>query len=127
MKLSEAIREGCKLNGQAFCTLKDLHGNTCVLGAAYEGVFGTLPDNISSFTAANMLETEGMPMSKMVCIMDNGEWRKFNMRAAMQYLNDYCRWSRERIADVLDELEKAKSEGRKISTCHLGPCVLDWS
>lgn len=47
MKLSEAIRNGAKLHPQAFCNYRTMAADgtiqTCVLGAAYEGLTGVLP------------------------------------------------------------------------------------
>jgi len=40
MKLSEAIRIGARMRPQGFADLFDMAGNSCALGAAYEGATG---------------------------------------------------------------------------------------
>ena len=78
-KLSELIREGSKMHPQAFDVLQDDYGATCAVGAAMEAAFGS--------------DSHFWPNVES-CISDE-------LFAKIEYWNDGCGYSRERIASFI--------------------------
>jgi len=100
MKLSEAIRIGAKMHPQGFDRYisVDDHGQlvTCALGAAAQarGILD-VGDLCSAFPILNQLAS---PHSGLTVFRH------------IQRLNDFKHWTRERIADCVEEREKKLSE-----------------
>ena len=93
IKPSEAIRLGCLLAPvQAFGCYQDAPGTACVVGAMNLG-WGKPVDysDWDVFGAINFLPCPP-------CRVD------LNSLASLTHLNDYHRWTRERIADWLEGL-----------------------
>lgn len=102
MRLSEAIRIGASWNPQVIKTTKDSSGGTCALGAAYEGVFGTIQYPImSDYKYLNML-TEKFPYLTAEIKSPSGLASLSNV---IMWLNDELLFTREAIADCVEKLE----------------------
>jgi hypothetical protein len=100
MKLSEAIRLGAMLKPQGFGLGS---GNpraeaTCALGAAYEAarVTGSWPSLLLVFPQLKHIEELACP----VC--------RDKQDGLIAHLNDDHRWSREQIADWVEQIERAQ-------------------
>lgn len=102
MKLSEAIREGAKLRPQCFGT--PFNVGSCALGAAYEATYKETtfskllckeyPLLIKEIKVPKILQN-CYPRTSQVCIS-----------SLIANLNDQVRWSREKIADWVEKIEK---------------------
>lgn len=102
MRLSEAIREGAKLRPQAFGYYVDSSGS-CSIGAAAEGIAGYNPSGqvCAILSAAGHWPTLKAPSH---CPEKDCEIRPdANVEAVCLHLNDDHRWSRERIAEWLEQ------------------------
>ena len=106
MRLSEAIRLGAMLKRQAFGAIEDEDGNTCALGAAYDAI-GELHRGqgydwswaCRRFPVLKVLDgSRGRPKC-FLC----GTF----VESIIPHLNDFHRWTRERIADWIQTLESA--------------------
>lgn len=112
MKLSTAIREGAKLRPQAFRAYFYTKNGvicSCAFGAAYEAVTGNLPrrgnknyiDEVitpvldANFPVLQTFERFACPADKNCTICS-----PFNI---VTHLNDTHDWTREQIADWLEE------------------------
>lgn len=110
MKLSEAIRLGLKLRPQcrgSFFTYGKLEGS-CVLGAAYEGYYGTRGTTMES--VADSLSQRFPILRQLVdralvpdCIKNENDRHLLNN--VVTTLNDYKEWTREEIADWVEGIE----------------------
>lgn len=113
MLLSDAIRAGCAISRQVFGMLSDGNGGTCAIGAGLEG-FGAqfikgvkrlfvdnLSDLIPQYARYN---TSNLSGTTMVLCPECDDVKDCLMGRAM-HLNDYHVWSREAIADWLEEEE----------------------
>lgn len=112
MKLSEAIRLGAMLRPQAFGDFVKRYPDsksgllvsaTCALGAACEAA-GISIDAFDSLTISQ--EMEMFPLHAK-SVHFPCQCRGFlRLRAAVAHLNDHHRWTRERIADWVEEQER---------------------
>lgn len=98
MRLSEAIRIGASWSEQGFGNLK-FNGRTCALGAAYEGVFGNIPEEFTQDEVLNTLY-EKFPILKFH-IKEMSQ--KLNW--LIVYWNDFTEVSRDEIANRVAEIE----------------------
>lgn len=100
MKLSEAIRLGAMLHPQCYGTTREWRGEmivaTCALGGAREA--GYKDDFNYSLTPRCPAE----PCFSRQCTMP--------LPNLLAHLNDYHRWTRERIADFMATLEPAPAD-----------------
>jgi hypothetical protein len=100
MKLSEAIREGAKLRPQTFGSFFDTNSEnvvcSCTLGAAFEGKTGYVSLKLEY---VNQLHPVFPELATQVEL--NGLRR--DLAQAVTQLNDGERWTREQIADWLEE------------------------
>lgn len=103
MKLSEAIRLGAMMKPQWFEKLHDGDGS-CALGAAADAI-GFVVGELFSVTGKDSIHAFFKHFPEMedkrncpVCGL--------NIRySAIAHLNDFHRWTRERIADFVETLE----------------------
>ena len=122
MRLSDAIREGCKHHAQAvgeFVT-SDWAG-TCAMGAAAVGMMGegVKSRDVTMFLIAVRSLPEHFPILDQVlaeedmsqscwkqCMTEQmaGEWH-IRLSRAIQWLNDMGSWSREAIAEWVATIE----------------------
>jgi hypothetical protein len=104
MRLSEAIRLGAIMKPQAFGMIFDGIG-TCAIGAAKDAV-GELDVSPAWFGIAEVFER-------------HPEWHYGILRCPVSgcshiegviaaHLNDYHRWTRERIADFIEQIERER-------------------
>ena len=97
MKLSEAIREGAKLRPQ--CTSGeyfDLDGTSCAMGAAFEAETGHT--NLSNDRLEHAFPELARPTKKPINYGTSG-----SLEYAIARLNDEYKWTREQIADWVEE------------------------
>lgn len=111
-KLSEAIREGAKLHGQAFGDYRDDEGNTCALGAAASTVLVGWEDQDMRWhekVADELvkiwpeLETAVAPDKRPKELQDRGRAGHY-LKWVIADLNDILGWTRERIADWVESI-----------------------
>ena len=112
MKLSEAIREGAKIRPQAFGKFfaeGEEQATSCALGAAMEGA-GLVPMPLNFGNAGyDTLRQEWPEIEAQEITCPAGcknDWRceaGGSIEDIIQHLNDTCRWTREQIADWLQE------------------------
>jgi hypothetical protein len=101
MKLSEAIRLGAMLNPQAFGNFTDGVG-TCAIGAAHLAVGLPMREDVDFPREWDVvLEFEGGCPECGLTVFDTTD--DLNIPA---HLNDTHRWTRERIADWADCVER---------------------
>ena len=101
MKLSEAIRIGSKLHPQFFGQLRGWVGDrmgTCVLAAAVDG--------LSKAHNGDMLLHQAWPIMLLRVSCPACERPIDTIQHRMIHLNDDHRWSRETIADWVEQFEK---------------------
>jgi len=102
MKLSEAIRIGSKLSPQAFGELAERRGTIlarCVWGAA---VAGAVSKGIDQQRHAD----EVFPIVKHLVSCPACEHPTTTIHLTMIHLNDKHRWTREAIADWVEQFEE---------------------
>lgn len=99
--LSELIRIGSKLTGQCSSKLYDPLANaTCAIGAAYLAKTGEFPEPC---TTDECLRACGYDVETRVQ-NPQAAFEKCSLKGAIVYLNDKRYWTREAIADWLEEL-----------------------
>lgn len=111
LTLATAIRLGAAKRPQTTGTLySEAEDATCVLGAAFEGVFGRLPDEDHGLD----LLIERFPVLMVIadcpgagCLEPTG-WL---LDCLCTHLNDAHRWTRESIADVVEPIEISRARG----------------
>ena len=104
MTLSEAIRLGSMTGGQAFGTMKDMHGNTCALGAAREAV------GVTAWLAMKcqlMRYPAQCPVCNIPCVVSFGGLLDYSLYGTIGHLNDEHRWTRLQIANFVETIELA--------------------
>jgi len=107
MLLSDAIRAGSKLTGQAFWTVKELDGRTCALGAAAEGA----GYRVGRCTTTGLAAAPWFHYNNhAVACPRPPSWEGRTIGDArlldvVVFLNDMLQWTRERIADWVEEHE----------------------
>lgn len=104
--MSEAIREGAKLRPQARgWTIKD--GKTCATGAALEAIEGTVNESDLGYVE-RLFSLYPYTRTKADCPEACGHYDGDSTVLSMiAHLNDVHRWTREAIADWLEEIERA--------------------
>ncbi len=104
--LGDAIRLGATLKKQAFRLFYDRQNNaTCALGAAADASNLLDTDLRPEFFPKHFgLETQVEPLENHTGIGIVTLWSR------IIYLNDALRWSREKIADYVDEVLDQKKE-----------------
>lgn len=120
MKLSEAIRLGAMLRPQAYGTYFSFSlSASCAIGAALEARYGLE-------TAKKVIEVEAtlpwpdLDLERVVeCPAINGGLMgpclqmSNAMGSLIAHLNDVHRWTRERIADWVEEQEKLQAQAKE--------------
>lgn len=120
MILSEAIRLGSMLHPQAFgklwCERRDglfgpyIRESTCALGAAFEAVGGYEARDFTPWSLFSV--SAACPQCGVEATVSN----------QITHLNDDHRWTRERIADFIEELEQqqnsryVEAQGAEVTT-----------
>ncbi len=109
--LGDAIRVGSKMKPQCYELLVNFNpSSTCAIGAAMEGigqnVLGLKTEECSKilskkFNIDRLAAVESPVMSYS---------RTGSLFSIIEHLNDYCRWTREKIADWADEQLGQKKE-----------------
>ena len=112
MRLSDAIRKGAKLNKQAYGYTKDRDGGTCAWGAAGEAIGIEIPKG----TLGCLWGTEVWRRFKAewpwamsasdttsACPASKCHFQTSAVGDLIAHLNDNHRWSRESIAEWIDE------------------------
>lgn len=110
MKLSEAIRIGASWSHKTSGVMKDSKGGTCAMGAAYEGVFGTIDDtDISDSNIMGRLIETFPELQKEVSVpreLTPGLWTSVSfLSRVIMTLNDSTTLTRDQIADYVEKLE----------------------
>lgn len=103
MKLSEAIRLGAMLKPQAFGDYTDGIG-TCAMGSAFEAI-GITP-NAEESAPAEWLAFLARDHACPVCRRKQSGGDLID--GVIPHLNDDHRWTRERIADWVEIIERAQ-------------------
>lgn len=118
MKLSEAIREGCKLRkknvGTFFGEDEGPDGGSCALGAAMEAVGYTFGDFIRrmDFAKVGFIDIDRIREVCPECKEDASMYHVIS-----EHLNDLHSWSREAIAEWVEVIEnKLEREAAGSST-----------
>lgn len=113
MKLSTAIREGSKLRPQCFGFFYHLIGTTihsCVIGAAFEAAGFYNPEQLKmpcsledrAYLFDGIPEDWTKVMPKLNCPGECNQ--KHPIPALAAHLNDDHGWTRERIADYVEQI-----------------------
>jgi hypothetical protein len=103
MELSKAIREGAKLRPQAFGAY--VCGDaTCVEGAAIDGLNGRKMPNMGLAVTDTLRAHYPFMTQDADCPVCGDEYAA-NVDCVMVHLNDAHRWSREQIADWVEQFE----------------------
>jgi hypothetical protein len=113
MELSEAIRKGSELRPQAFDWYFEGEGS-CALGAAYEGIKGRqLSVNVGTFKEVCLKEFPVLALFVGACPVRPkcAEFKRAKGRGGVTvcgtiaHLNDDHKWTREQIADWVEQFE----------------------
>lgn len=112
MKLYEAIRLGAMLKPQCFGHLVTfVPARTCALGAALDAV-GTLA-TVKGFFASMAALDEHFPELMSVEVKCPGHicvkhltHQTYTLAGAITHLNDYHHWTREQIADWVEQMTR---------------------
>lgn len=111
LKFSEAIRLGAMLKPQAFGKLQDA-GGSCAYGAALDACGIQDQDNVTEQQLCELFPITTAPASCPVCGLhlepQPEPWQIRELKTVdevITHLNDWHRWTRERIADFVETLE----------------------
>lgn len=117
MQLSEAIRLGAMMKPQAYDSLAGTH--SCTLRAAAEAVGIQDDHGILNYPSLESV----FPILKVVVVLPESHVR-YSITNAIFLLNDCYQWTRERIADWVEEQERALGlwdaqpvEAEAVTTC----------
>ena len=109
MTLAQAIRRGAatragSIDGPTIVDPMTGVITTCVIGAAWEGLFGSPPSD-----SATSLETQRLMWPHFPELREERACPTCGTTRALEFLlwhiNDYHRWTREQIADWLERSE----------------------
>jgi hypothetical protein len=110
MKLSEAIRAGAKIRPQCHGGLFQIDGGeikSCALGAALEGAGLYTPSEEEILASTTLLNKwSELGGGDYLCPSPrhpSEDTEEFHLEILIEHLNDVHRWTRERIADWLEE------------------------
>lgn len=104
MKLSEAIRLGAMTGPQCFEAFHTWNGATCAMGAAYRAV------GISYEFAAIVQPPEWEAFLDRSECCPACEFGATDMQGIIFHLNDEHKWTREAIADFVEQIERAAEQ-----------------
>lgn len=130
MKLSEAIRAGAAMRPQGFHDyirwIPDDAGNTvvctCALGAAYEASTGQLPPSVDELDAADGPTSNPPSVLKQFADVLRVQVQhplrpvQGDVAHTIVSLNDTYKWTRERIADWLEQQGYEQEDHMKLDT-----------
>jgi hypothetical protein len=112
MRLSEAIRLGALIRPQAFGSYF-YDGRSCALGAAMEAA-NDVDGRLASME--DFYQRVSIPFGELrACPAKRCHWGQHGLNDQygadnlVVHLNDYHRWTRERIADYIETLETART------------------
>jgi hypothetical protein len=101
---SEAIREGAKLLPQSMSSVGYPH-ETCAIEAGVHAIYGTVD---SEDIYRQSMELYPYLETRVECSCHvGGQSHKVDLQTAIYHLNDIEHWTREMIADWLEEQEEA--------------------
>lgn len=121
MKASEAMRLGAMVSGQAFGVLEDEGGNTCAMGAVRAAVglptrhleyWHLVASQVELYQRFPILGTPApalCPACSVPIVADR------NLGDLLVHLNNDDRWTRERIADLVQEYESRQEQRAAIA------------
>lgn len=101
-KLSDAIRIGATLNDQAIGAWKS-GDKTCALQAALEAVRLLTGRELESNQIAERFPVTAslVPVAILKSVKYPARFKAVSWQSLVMWLNDYKKWSREKIADLL--------------------------
>lgn len=102
ISLSQAMREGAKLAPQCRHQWGSKHA-TCALGAVIHYLEGDVPENIGEVGEALLRIDERYAIQSRELQHPKFQHIPFSIRTVIVDLNDHCGWTRETIADWLQE------------------------
>jgi len=105
MRLSEAIRLGAMLHPQRFgsyATYRDERGRFCSSNAPIATIAATCA--LGAASAAGLTTDDAIDSPRFTCPACNWHTQRL---ALVIHLNDRHRWTRERIADWVESVERA--------------------
>lgn len=108
MKLSQAMRAGCRKSTRAWAKYFDDNGGTCAIGAALLGIgINKVSFDVAAGEGIGPIEilAKAFPYSLVFkcCPVDRCEISGAAILVALiVHLNDYHHWSRERIAGWIE-------------------------
>lgn len=102
IKLSTAIRLGAMLKPQGFTEFVDELGRTCAIGAAADAI-----GKLSQIETGAESECEFWPVLNVWANYPGGQI-SMSVWSIVTNLNDEEHWSRERIADFVEGIERAQ-------------------
>jgi|ERR1043166_2272570 hypothetical protein len=106
-KLSTAIRIGAKLRPQSqICLEHPTSNGTCALGAAFHAVMGMSPLEFEKShvkISGQLMKTFPQLRDKLSYYNPVSEGHSYHLASCIVYLNDTLCWTREQIADWLEE------------------------
>lgn len=102
MKLSEAMRLGAMLKPQTFGWFTDAAGGTCAMGAATDAAGGHC---LQEWSAVLRVSVATCPACGVTVRTGRGTYAG---GALIVHLNDNHRWTRERIADWVETVERER-------------------
>jgi hypothetical protein len=109
MRLSEAIRLGAMNRPQAYGSYFEKETNrTCALGAALDaiGLLALSGGDQQLYVAFPLLNLQGVP-SPCGCVL---VIFADTLGGRITHLNDHHHWTRERIADWVESVERAETQ-----------------
>ena len=102
IKTSQAILRGSKIRPQCFGNYfngsSSVNGESCAIGAAYEGLTGVWNEQHYEIWQVVKNETEMTNIEDFYCLQMHA---KTSLHGAITYLNDNLHWKREKIARLV--------------------------
>ena len=120
MKLSEAIRLGAMIRPQGFHGLFG-EGKSCAMGAALEAVGFPYEDIPSNQLCEGMKLFSGHSHTRWCPVCRESPQTTAPLYRVVEHLNDTHRWSREQIADWVEQVEQEvePKPAEYVAACHV--------
>jgi hypothetical protein len=103
MRLSDAIREGAKMGPQKRGQLYGADGASCAWGAAFMAI-GEQDYTVDSGDWDHIIKRHGWAFVYQTVELPTND-RPDRLISQIAWLNDYCGWTREQIADWIEQYE----------------------
>lgn len=112
LRLSDAIRIGAMLRPRGVCALLEA-GRTCALGAALDAIGYYRPEQsyVGCLSSAEWRQLSARWPLLAMDVRSPADGHERQLSDTIIYLNDSHEWSRERIADWVESLERQSSSG----------------